>query len=288
MHNQELKSFRDLNVWQKSADLAVQIYAITEKFPKSELYGLTSQMRRAIISVSSNLAEGFKRSHQGEKYQFYNIAYGSVAELESQIEVAKKLGFLSVAHYQELINLSTEVSKMTEGLIRSQNSKSKILNSSSGFTVVELIVAIGLFTTLFGIVSGSFINALRTERRIVALVSANDSANGSLEQMAREIRTGLNFDLRFDLRPEGDLTFTNYKGENITYTLGEESIKRGVDDVFKPITADNVRARSLNFFLCDPLDCPIPRVTIATGISAADSSLDAIILNMQTSVSARF
>lgn len=178
--------------------------------------------------------------------------------------------------------------KIHQIISRIKKVKSHLASARTGFTVVELIVAIGLFTTLFGIVSGSFINALRTERRIVALVSANDSAQGSLEQMAREIRTGLNFDLRFDLRPEGDLTFTNYKGENITYTLGEESIKRGVDDAFKPITADNVRARSLQFFLCDPLDCPVPRVTIATGISAADSSLDAIILNMQTSVSARF
>lgn len=85
------KSFRDLIVWQKSKDLAVVIYKITEQFPKSEIYGLTSQMRRAVISISSNIAESYNRFHSKEKNQFLAIAYGSGSELESQIEVAKAL-----------------------------------------------------------------------------------------------------------------------------------------------------------------------------------------------------
>lgn len=115
----ELKSFRDLKVWQKASDLAVEIYLVTEKFPKSELYGITSQMRRAVISISSNIAEGFKRSHSKEKIQFYYIAYGSTTELESQIEISFKLKFISDEQYIKLCGQIVEVSKMLDGLIKS-------------------------------------------------------------------------------------------------------------------------------------------------------------------------
>jgi four helix bundle protein len=84
-------SFKDLIVWQKSRDLAVAIYKLTENFPKSELYGLTNQMRQAVISISSNIAESYHRFHNKEKQQFLAVAFGSGAELESQIEVAKLL-----------------------------------------------------------------------------------------------------------------------------------------------------------------------------------------------------
>ncbi len=85
------KSFKDLIVWQKSRDLAVKVYKATEKFPNSELYGLTSQMRRAAISISSNIAESYHRFHKKEKQQFLSIAFGSGSELESQIEISKIL-----------------------------------------------------------------------------------------------------------------------------------------------------------------------------------------------------
>ncbi|MDD4995145.1 MAG: four helix bundle protein [Patescibacteria group bacterium] len=85
----QTKSFRDLIVWQKSRDLGVEIYKLTKSMPKEELYGMVSQMRRAAISISSNIAEGYNRAHPIEKRQFMRIAYGSGSELESQIEVAK-------------------------------------------------------------------------------------------------------------------------------------------------------------------------------------------------------
>ena len=124
MEKQQLKSFKNLTVWQKAVDLAALVYSVTEKFPKPELYGITNQMRRSAVSISSNIAEGFKRNHNKEKTQFYNIAYGSVAELESQIEVSLKLSFLNNQDYQNLISLVIEVGKMLDGLIKSVNKKS--------------------------------------------------------------------------------------------------------------------------------------------------------------------
>ncbi|OGZ69389.1 MAG: hypothetical protein A3D35_01765 [Candidatus Staskawiczbacteria bacterium RIFCSPHIGHO2_02_FULL_34_9] len=85
------KSFKDLIVWQKSRDLAVKIYKITEQFPKSEIYGLVSQMRRCSVSISSNIAESYHRYHTKDKQRFLSIAFGSGSELESQIEIAKIL-----------------------------------------------------------------------------------------------------------------------------------------------------------------------------------------------------
>lgn len=85
------KSFKELIVWQKAKQVAVLLYKATEKFPKTEQYGLTSQMRRAAVSISSNIAESYHRFHSKEKNQFLAIAFGSGSELESQIEIAKEL-----------------------------------------------------------------------------------------------------------------------------------------------------------------------------------------------------
>jgi four helix bundle protein len=85
------QSFKELIVWQKAKQVAVLIYKLTDEFPKSEQYGLTSQMRRAAVSISSNIAESYHRFHGREKNQMLSVAFGSGSELESQIEIAKEL-----------------------------------------------------------------------------------------------------------------------------------------------------------------------------------------------------
>lgn len=112
------KSFKDLVVWKKSRDLAVEIYRLTDKFPKSELYGLVSQMRRAVISISSNIAESYHRFHIKEKQQFLAIAFGSGSELESQIEVARVL--FPNLDYKKSQELLTEVMKILNNFLNRQ------------------------------------------------------------------------------------------------------------------------------------------------------------------------
>ena len=85
------KTFKELIVWQKAKQVAVLVYKATEELPKSEQYGLTNQMRRAAVSISSNIAESYHRFHPKEKHQFLSIAFGSGSELESQIEIAREL-----------------------------------------------------------------------------------------------------------------------------------------------------------------------------------------------------
>lgn len=110
------KSFKDLIVWQKSRDLAIAVYKLTEQFPKSELYGLTSQIRRAAISISSNIAESYHRFHKKEKHQFLAIAFGSGSELESQIEIAKIL--FPNLDYKMVEELLSEVMKILNNFLR--------------------------------------------------------------------------------------------------------------------------------------------------------------------------
>lgn len=112
-----INSYKELIVWQKSFDLVKKIYKLTDNFPKSEIYGLTSQMRRAAISIPSNIAEGFVRKHTKEFSQFISIAFGSGAELETQLLLAKDLNFVSEGEFKNLDNLLSEIMKMLNSLL---------------------------------------------------------------------------------------------------------------------------------------------------------------------------
>ncbi len=114
-----MKTHKDLDVWRRSIDLVASVYKTTSLFPKEELYGLTSQIRRAAVSIPSNIAEGAARNHVNEFRQFLYIALGSGAELETQLIIAKMLGFISDEKSQTLINELNSISRMLQGLIKS-------------------------------------------------------------------------------------------------------------------------------------------------------------------------
>ncbi len=97
-----IKTFRDLRVWQIAQELCVDIYKITADFPKQEQFGLTSQIRRAAVSVPSNIAEGFGRRTIKEKEQFYHHSLGSLFELDTQVELAMKVGIAQIENYEEI------------------------------------------------------------------------------------------------------------------------------------------------------------------------------------------
>ena len=105
-----LKSYKELMVWQKSIELVVEIYKLTEKYPKQELFGLVNQMRRAVISIPSNIAEGYQRKGLGEYINFLSIASGSAAELDTQIIISKKI--YKNENYNKSEILLVEIQKM--------------------------------------------------------------------------------------------------------------------------------------------------------------------------------
>jgi four helix bundle protein len=102
METSKIKSYRELIIWQKSIQVVTNVYKLTRNFPKEELFGLTSQMRRCAISIPSNIAEGFGRNSQGDFKRFLNIALGSTYELQTQIEISLNLEYLNIENYSEL------------------------------------------------------------------------------------------------------------------------------------------------------------------------------------------
>jgi len=116
-------SYKELIVWQKSVELVVAIYELTENFPKSELYGLVSQVRRAAISLPSNIAEGRRRGTRKDFRHFLLIAYGSGAEIETQIEISKRLPFGKNLNFSRIESLLDEIMRMLNVMIKKLSSE---------------------------------------------------------------------------------------------------------------------------------------------------------------------
>ncbi|MCK9211140.1 MAG: four helix bundle protein [Ignavibacteriaceae bacterium] len=112
-----IRSYKDLIVWQKSMDLVESIYRITEKLPSKENFGLISQMRRAAVSIPSNIAEGYGRQSRGSYVQFLSIARGSLLELETQIELCVRLKYFKQIDSEKILSDILEISKMLTSLI---------------------------------------------------------------------------------------------------------------------------------------------------------------------------
>lgn len=119
-----MSSFRDLNVWKKAMQLVKEVYSVLDFLPSQEKFALSDQIRRAVVSIPSNIAEGYARNSDKEFLQFLYIARGSKAELETQLEIAEMLGYLSRNQLNEINAISEEVGKMLNKLIATiRNSK---------------------------------------------------------------------------------------------------------------------------------------------------------------------
>lgn len=117
MTTRKIKSFTDLIAWQEGHKLVIMVYKITEKFPKSELFSLTDQMRRSAISITSNIAEGFSRQGKKEKIQFYYMTLGSTTELQNQLLIARDLNYLENEEFSKIAKKTVSVAKLTNSLI---------------------------------------------------------------------------------------------------------------------------------------------------------------------------
>jgi four helix bundle protein len=116
---EKIQSFTQLRTWQNARGFAVTIYKLTEQFPSTERYGLTSQMRRSSVSVASNIAEGFSRSTAKDKINLYSMALGSLTETISHAYIASDLGYLKELELEQILNLAGDLRKMTNGLMKS-------------------------------------------------------------------------------------------------------------------------------------------------------------------------
>lgn len=123
-----MKNFEDLKLWQRSMDLVKEIYKVSSLFPKEEMYSLTSQMRRAAVSVPSNIAEGNTGRSIKEYSHFLTITYGSLAELKTQILIAQRLCYIADQECKNVLQLINEVTKILHGVRRFLNTKKLIPN----------------------------------------------------------------------------------------------------------------------------------------------------------------
>ncbi len=116
--NGKIKSFTDLQAWKIGHKLVLLIYKTTKDFPKEEMYGLISQMRRAVLSITSNIAEGFSRKTSKEKSQFYTIALGSLTELQNQLVVCRDIKYINQTEFMNIANTTIEVKKLIHGMLK--------------------------------------------------------------------------------------------------------------------------------------------------------------------------
>ena len=117
-NQKKIVKFTDLDAWQEGHQLVLMIYKITKEFQRDELFGLISQMRRAVVSITSNIAEGFSRQSPKEKIQFYSIAKGSNTELQNQLLISKDIGYISEQEFNDIIEQSVRVNKLLSGLVK--------------------------------------------------------------------------------------------------------------------------------------------------------------------------
>lgn len=113
----DIKSYKDLIVWKKAKELAIEIYKITGNFPKEEMFGITNQLRRAVVSISNNISEGTGRHYKKDTIQFLFVSNGSLNEVESMLQIAK-LGFINEKQTDELVQRTEEVRKFLKGFIK--------------------------------------------------------------------------------------------------------------------------------------------------------------------------
>lgn len=115
----EIKSYKDLEVWQKAMDLVVMCYQTTKSFPRSEVYGLASQLQRAAVSIPANIAEGRERKYSKEFAQHLSMAYSSLAEVETHIQIAQRLNYINSTETEQLLEQTAEIGRMINGLRKS-------------------------------------------------------------------------------------------------------------------------------------------------------------------------
>lgn len=155
-----------------------------------------------------------------------------------------------------------------------------------GFTLIELLIAISLFSIAVAISAGGFVRALRTQRQLIALISANSSASLAIEQMARAIRIGYKFECNGVVGTCDELAFTSPAGDEMIYFEENGALMISVNGTERPLTPADAVIRDLSFVLLENPAYP-PRVTITMGVTAKSYGLEGSITNLQTTVSAR-
>src|SRR3989344_4639408 len=156
------QTYKDLIVWQKSKLLVQEVYFLAEQFPSDEKFGITSQFKRAVISIPLNIAEGYRRRGAKERKQFFTIAFGSAAEIESLIDICKNLGVFKNIDFSKAESLLDEVLRLLNTFVKNSSPASTpySLNSTfspKGFSLLELLVYVAIFGVVVMVVASMLV-----------------------------------------------------------------------------------------------------------------------------------
>ena len=234
-NSKKIESFTDLNAWKEAHQLVLMIYKITKDFPKEEMFGLTSQIRRAVISITSNIAEGFSRQTYKEKIQFYSIAKSSLTEVQSQLLVAKDINYINKQDFDNIAKQSVIVHKLLNGLIKKskdiQNSKLKIPNSTEGFTLIELIIVMAIMGIMFAVTVPQY-SKIRDSK---ALSLGEEQVVNDIRMVQNYAYSILKSDDSFPVGGYG-INFSNNSSEYIIFADKDGDMEYdGVSEIFERI-----------------------------------------------------
>lgn len=150
-----MRDYKNIKAYRYADDLVVEVYQVTKKFPKEEIYGLTSQIRRAAISISSNIAEGASRQHHRDYLHFLYMARGSMSETEYLVHLARRLGYLNSSEFERINELCEEAAKTLYGLIQSVSKEVGPSSKSHVFVTIIPVFSLSLWSIVYRLWSSS-------------------------------------------------------------------------------------------------------------------------------------
>ncbi|MBI1755104.1 four helix bundle protein [Candidatus Azambacteria bacterium] len=246
------QTYKDLIVWQKSKQLVIEIYSLTEHFPPNEKFGIISQFHRAAISIPLNIAEGYRRRGDKERRQFFSIAFGSGAEVEALIDICKDLPRFKNIDFSKAEGLLDEVLRMLNVFIQnsSPNSTRYSLNSKfspQGFSLVELIIYVGIFSVIAAIFVGVLFHANLGWTRSKVESEVQQNLRFAMEDIARTVQSATSITSPAVGSSASALTVVS-GGLAVQYSLSSAVLQKQVGaDPVQNLTTDKVNVTYLNF-----------------------------------------
>jgi four helix bundle protein len=295
----KIQSFKDLIVWQEGHKLVVMVYDLTKSFPKSEVYGLVSQMQRSAVSITSNIAEGFCRQTAKEKSQFFSTAGGSLTELENQLLVAKDIKYIDSKNFEVVNKQLVSVHRLLNAFIAktksfAQYSKFLIPDSIKGFTLIEALVATSVFALMVSSILGVYLATLKLDSRTRAQRTVIQDGRFIMDFIGKEVRNGA---IDYSIYGGGvsSLSLINVAAEAETFSLNDGNLVLTKSAGSTHLNSDQVQVTKLLFYVSpdqDPfttskLANQQPNVTVVLELTHTDPQ-NPVKINVQSTFEERY
>ena len=287
MNNDKIKTFKDLRAWQDGHRLVLFIYKLTENFPKNETYSLTDQMRRSVVSITANIAEGFSRQSHKERLRFYLISKGSITELENQILIARDINYINSSQYDEILKQIITVHKLLNAFINTTKlrileppiSNLQFLTSKGGFSLMELLIYVAVLVIVTAVISGFFLAINKGRGQVSARTEVNQNIRFALSAIERDLSAASSVTAPGTAGATSSVLTLTSGGNTITYaTTTLNRLQRTVNSLSDVITSERVKIDSLSFVRLENINAALGKtflsVEASMGVSYDSESPD--------------